>query len=169
MTRIKGSRLGNHVAVLDLHVKCMSWYWPPCREPSCKYRYMWSPSLLKLASVQYGITKQLRGFSVNLDLNSSEQRVSPVWASSLTFIWTSEQIWHMHPGRSALFSSFYTCFCRQCIAVVFPNLPTSFGQFWTDCRKAEHWLSTKPFQQLLFKNCLALYPGQWAARFYPLS
>ena len=36
-------------------------------------------------------------------------------------------------------------------------------QFWADKKKAKLWLSTKAFQQLLFKDCLALYPGQWLA------
>ena len=69
-------------------------------------------------------------FGVNLCFHSSwfrlwlallSKRLSSAWVSSLTFIWTSEQIWLTHSSRSTSLSSFYTLLMDCVFLFVYPN------------------------------------------------
>ena len=52
-------------------------------------------------------------------------------------------------------TSYWWLYCRLSALTELPEL---VQQFWTDWRKARSTL-TSTFQQLLFKDCLASYPG----------
>lgn len=76
------------------------------------------------------------------------------------YYWTSKQIQHTHPAWSTSHSSFYTPLMGSVLSFVCPNRTPSLSIL--DWLK-KSWALASTCNSLLFKDYLALYPGQWIA------